>query len=73
MRKVKMPVTVCAERWLSSGCLCWGQSAGKSWPCLGGVVGLELWAQAAAGVMKGVHLMEVPEVLEGSLRPPDFQ
>lgn len=36
-------------------------------------MGLELWVQAAAGVVKGVHLMEVPEVLEGSLGPPDFQ
>lgn len=62
----------------ASGCVCRGlaelrlpvQPAGENWPCLAGLVGLELWAQAAGAVM---HLMEVLQVLERSLPSPGFQ
>lgn len=66
-----MPVTVCAERWLSSSCLCWGQPAGRAGSAV--ELGLELWAQVAADDIKGVHLREEGKVLEGSLGPPNFQ
>lgn len=51
-----MPVTVCAECWLSLGCLCWGQPAGRADPAV--ELGLELREQASAGDIKGVHLRE---------------
>lgn len=59
-----MPVTVCAERWLSLDCLCWGQPAGRAGPAV--ELGLELWAQTSAGDIKGVHLREGEESWRGT-------